>query len=157
LKDKKTKYRLLIIDLSGKDYETKVLSIYPGKVRTWMELNGFPVDTIPEAHPDCTLFIGENGPKIDSPSNNAVYYIKGNIIDKEQQIVLRAHPEKGNKTVYWFIDDFPFGSSLVGEDLIYTPKKGGHTLIAMDEEGRTSKIKFNVVDINDKNDESSID
>ncbi len=147
LVDKETGYRLYYHCLEGKDYEGQIVNIYPGKVRTWLEKNGFPVDKIPKVHPDCRILIESNGPKIDSPSNNSMYYLRNDLTPEEQKIVFRAHPEKGNDTVFWFIDDKPFATSKGGEDLLYVPKEGKHNLVAMDEEGRTTKISFTVLDV----------
>lgn len=149
--DKETGYRLYYYCLENKEYEEKILTIWPGKVRTWMEQNGYPVDTIPKVHPDCRILFEDSGPKIDSPSDNSIYYLKNDLSAKEQQIILKAHPEKGNKKVYWFINNIPIGVSNVGENLIYKPEEGEHILTAMDEEGRTSKIKFYVLDISNAN------
>lgn len=145
--DKETGYRLYYHCLEGKDYETKIMDIYPGKVRSWLLQSGFPVESIPKVHPDCKILIESNGPKIDSPSDNSTYYLRNDLTPEEQQIIFKAHPEKGNNTVYWFINDKPFASSKGGEDLLYTPEEGTHKLVAMDEEGRTTKISFSVQDV----------
>ncbi len=152
--DKETGYRLYYHCMEDKDYEEKVMEIWPGNVRTWMEKNGYPVDTIPPVHPDCQILLEGEGPKIETPSDNSVYYIRNDLPIDEQKITFRAHPEKGNKKVFWFIDDVPFGVSEVGEDLLYTPEEGKHKLTVMDEEGRTTTLDFkvlNVRSIKDKN------
>lgn len=146
--DKKTGLRLYYHCLDGKEYESKIMTIWPGKVNTWMKLNGLPIESVPETHPDCELFIGEKGPKIDSPTEGSIYYIRNDLSDKEQRIILRAHPEAGNKKVFWFLNDSPIGVSNVGEDLYYTPETGTHQLTVMDEEGRTSKVTFKVINVN---------
>lgn len=145
--DKETGLRLYYHCMEGKDYEEKVMEIWPGNVRTWMEKNGYPVDTIPQVHPDCQILLEDEGPKVETPSDNAIYYIRNDLPIDEQKITFRAHPEKGNKKVFWFVDDVHYGTNEVGEDLLYTPEEGKHTLTVMDEEGRTTTIDFQVLNV----------
>jgi penicillin-binding protein 1C len=140
--DKETGKRLYPYCRIGREYEERIVERWPAGIATWLEKNGYPVDTIPEDHPKCTKIAPGEAPIIQSPTSNAEYKIRPGVNLKYQKILLDASVSNQIQTIYWFLDGHLIFSGKPTEKVFIIPTPGAHILICMDGEGRSSETRF---------------
>ncbi|MFH1008526.1 MAG: penicillin-binding protein 1C [Candidatus Latescibacterota bacterium] len=142
--DEETGYRLCPHCRQGRKTHHEVMSQWPAKLATWMERTGYPVDRIPPHYPPCTSLIAGQGPVIRSPSERCEYLLREGIAADYQKILLDASVSNNIENIFWFVDGELLYSGSVERKVFYTPTPGKHTLICMDELGRSSKRMLQV-------------
>lgn len=138
--DEETGFRLTRKHLSGKEYREKVFEVYPPEVATWMERNGFPVEQVPEMHPDIKLSASGKGPVIKSPQDDMSYLIRRGIPMEYQKIPLDASVDNSVRELYWFMDGELVYSGKPEKMGFLEPEKGKHKLVCQDDRGRSSTV-----------------
>jgi penicillin-binding protein 1C len=117
-------------------YETFVQ--FPPELATWMQEQGYTVDAIPEHNPLCRQGVNGPGPVIVSPSEDCHYIVRNGIPLQDQQILFHASVPNEINTIYWFVDGELLYKGRPGTPIFYTPEKGSHEVVCMDNEGRQS-------------------
>jgi penicillin-binding protein 1C len=138
--DNETGTRLCSHSRIGREYEMKVFEIWSPKIATWMERNGMAVAKIPEHYPKCPKSIAGAGPVIHSPSANSEYVIRRGVNTEYQKILLEASVSNDTRNIFWFLDSELVFHGPPTEKVFITPVPGKHTLVCMDEEGRSTEM-----------------
>jgi len=142
LVDKKTGKRLCSHCRIGRKYEEKIVEQWPAEIATWMERNGYPIEKIPEHFAGCSkIAIGEK-PVIRSPLADNEYRIRQSVALKYQKILLDASVSNQTKKIFWFLNGKLIFSGPSTEKVFIEPTIGNHSLMCMDDEGRSSEVKF---------------
>ncbi|MBD3180731.1 penicillin-binding protein 1C [Candidatus Poribacteria bacterium] len=138
--DKETGARLCSHCRIGRDYEMKVFELWPPRIATWLERSGMAVDNIPEHFPGCTSLIAGSGPVIHSPSANCEYTIRPGVDIEYQKILLEASVSNDTDKIFWFLDSEMIYHGTPVEKVFLKPVPGKHSLICMDDQGRSSEM-----------------
>ncbi|MBN1825482.1 MAG: penicillin-binding protein 1C [Candidatus Eisenbacteria bacterium] len=146
LVDRKTGYRLCPHCRMGRDCEERIVALWPPEIATWMERNGHPIDEIPEHDPDCSRLANGAAPLIRSPIDGSVYRLRANVDRRYQKVLLDAQVANGTGRIFWFLDGRLVYSGAPRDDLFISPDPGRHTLLCMDDEGRSRSIDIVVRD-----------
>ena len=142
--DKETGKRLCPHCRIGRDYEERVIEKWPARMAAWMEKNGYPLDPVPEHFPRCTRIASGDGPVIVSPPDGSELKIRPGAPLRYQKIFLDASVSNLTRTVYWFLDGQLVFSGSPAEKVFILPAPGAHTLLCMDDEGRSTRSRFTV-------------
>ncbi len=140
--DRKTGKRLCSHCRMGREYEEKIVEVWPAEIATWMERNGYPIEKIPEHFLLCSKLASGEKPIIRSPSANTEYKIRPIIDLKYQKILLDASVSNRTKKIFWFLDGKLIFSGNPTKKVFITPKIGSHNLLCIDDEGRASEVSF---------------
>jgi penicillin-binding protein 1C len=128
----------------GRNYTPQVVTRWPTGVATWLSRTGYPVEAIPQHLPSCRRVAAGDPPAIRAPQPNATYRLRRGIPADYQRILLEASVSNGTERVYWFVDGEMIHSGDPGERVFFTPSPGQHTLLCMDDEGRSSEVQITV-------------
>lgn len=142
--DKKSGKRLCSHCREGHQCQEKIVVHWPGKIAVWMERNGYAVDQIPEHNPSCPKVASGEGPVIVSPTPNGEYIIRAEVDVKYQKILLDVSVSNRTRTVYWFLNRSLIFSGSPTEKIFVTPTPGVHTLVCVDDEGRSAESRLTV-------------
>jgi len=140
--DKKTGKRLCTHCRSRRAYVEKIVEHWPAEIATWRERNGYPLAAIPEHYPHCAKVVSGKGPVIHSPSAGTEYQIRPGVDLKYQKILLDAAVSNQTKKIYWFMNRKLIFSGKPTAKVFITPTPGKHTLMCMDDEGRSSEMEL---------------
>jgi penicillin-binding protein 1C len=144
LVDHKTGYRLCSHCKQGRDYEEQVVAHWPAEIAVWLEKNGYPVDAIPEHLPSCTRLAAGEPPVIHSPQPDTEYRLRKGVPPAFQKILLDASVSNQTSKIYWFLNGEMIFDGDPTERVFMTPSPGRHTLLCMDDEGRSSEVTIQV-------------
>lgn len=128
----------------GHQYDERVITRWPTAIATWMTRNGCLLDEIPEHNPRCAVIAAGDAPLIVSPSDKAEFKIRREAKIEFQQILLDASVANDTHTIYWFLDRKLVSSGSPKKKIFITPTVGTHTLICMDDAGRSSQVTVTV-------------
>jgi penicillin-binding protein 1C len=140
--DTNTGYRITRKDLEGKEYKEKVYEVFPPEVATWMKKNGYPIEEVPEVHPESQEISSGDGPDIKSPQNNMEYIIMRSVPADYQKLPLEASVDNSVREIYWFIDGRIVYSGKPENIVFIQPEQGEHTIVCQDDQGRLSSVKI---------------
>ena len=142
--DDKTGARLCPHCRQGRAHHEEVFELWPAKLATWMLRNGHPIQQIPAHFPKCTSLISGRGPVIRSPSDNCDYVIRQGVDPKFQKILLDASVPNHIKKIFWFIDGNLISAGTPDEKAFYTPSRGTHKLVCIDDLGRSTNMELKI-------------
>lgn len=129
--------------LFGHKYEKSIVQFWPPRLATWLSQKGGYLP-LPPFDISCQNLSNADPPVIVSPDNNGKYLIVDYMPPEYQHILLEASSFSGAGEIDWFIDNRHFASSNSGERLFYLPEEGRHTVMCVDELGRSSSLVFDV-------------
>jgi len=141
--DHHTGYRLCRACMRGKAVDTLVMEQWPARLTAWL-LGQHAVAELPEQNPDCRGIIVDDAPVIASPEPEAVYELRRGAPREYQKILFKASVAHESKSVHWFLDDELYATCTAGEGVFYLPEAGRHELMALDDLGRSTTIRFEV-------------
>ncbi len=130
----------------GHKIAERVITHWPTQISTWMERNGFQVERIPEHNMHCALIGTGDAPMIVSPADNSQFKIRDGVKLDYQKILLDASVSNDTHTIYWFLNRKLIFTGDPSERVFITPTPGAHTLICMDDAGRSSQVTMTVKD-----------
>ena len=136
--DEETHYRLCPHCQVDHTYHHVTFVQLPPELATWMKEHGYATDAIPEHNPECQKGVNGPGPIIISPSDDCHYVVRNGVPLQDQQILLSASVPNEINTIYWFIDGELLYKGRPGKVVFYTPQRGSHEVVCMDNEGRKS-------------------
>ncbi|MBD3217745.1 MAG: penicillin-binding protein 1C, partial [candidate division Zixibacteria bacterium] len=123
--------------------DTLIVEDWPVRLSGWLS-NHSGVTHLPKHHPGCTGIFADGPPQIISPEDGTHFEISKSIPSEYQKIMFEASSGLRNRKLYWFLDDRLFGSCGVDAKMFYEPSRGSHTLMCVDDLGRSTKINFTV-------------
>ena len=141
LVDNNTGYRLSRECSRGHDYHEVVVERWPSEVASWLEANGM-ASAIPERDPACTGVMAGENPVIISPDDGGTYLKVDHLPGEYQKILCQASASAGTSRIHWFVDGEFLASAATDEQVFYRPEKGRHTVLCLDDEGRSSEVRF---------------
>lgn len=144
LVDKKTRQRLCSHCRSGRTSYEKIVEQWPAEIATWLGRNGYPIQRIPEHYTQCSKVAAGEGPVIRSPVANAEYKLRPGVAVKYQKILLDASVSNRSKLIYWFLNGRLLFSGDPREKVFMKPRRGRHTLVCIDDEGRSTEVKIRI-------------
>jgi penicillin-binding protein 1C len=142
--DDDTGHRLCSHCRQGRSHEPQVVTRWPSGVATWLERTGYPVDAIPQHLPSCRRVAEGDPPVIRSPQPGTSYRLRSGVPAEYQRILLEASVSNETDEIYWFVDGEMLYQGNPGERVFFTPERGEHTLLCMDDEGRSSEVQITV-------------
>ena len=116
--------------------------VYPPELALWFDHRNIGIRRPPPHNPACTARRAGEGPRILSPSWDYTYYLERGA---GQEILLQAAPGAGVKKLYWYVDGDLLRESAVGEKVFFMPTARTHTIQCMDDAGRTSNVRVEIV------------
>ncbi len=141
--DRSTGMRLRASCTSGRDYDRKIVEIWPPRIASWLVNNDMSAPLAPY-DPECFAGVDGQNPSIISPEDGAVFEIAYDLPLEYQKIRLQASIASGDGTVHWFLDGKHLRAVEAGEVTFYMPVKGRHKLLCVDDAGRSSTAIFQV-------------
>jgi len=141
--DKETGYELCRACEHLGNPDTLVMEDWPVRLAGWLSDHSV-ITKLPEHHPGCSGIFVHGPPQIISPEHRAHFEISKSMPSEYQQILFEASSGLRNRKIYWFLDDRLFASSGINERIFYEPVKGDHTLMCVDDLGRSTTIRFSV-------------
>lgn len=141
--DRQSGLRLKAHCTNFNEFETKIIEQWPQQVATWFVQNG-KNKQLPPYDPNCLATNDGLNPTIISPEPGAVFEIVEDISPEYQKICLQASVASGDGMVHWFLDGKHLWAVRAGKSSFYVPQKGRHTLLCIDDAGRSSTVNFTV-------------
>ncbi len=126
----------------GRDYETKVFLSWPASVRRYLSDRHRFSPKVPGLAEDCVPSIG-TPPRITSPLLQTLRLIPG-VKASDQEVPLEAESDVAGMKLSWFVDGKFIGSANAEERLWWTPTKGHHEVLVMDDSGQASRRRIKV-------------
>jgi len=141
--DHHTGYQLCRACLRGKTVDTVVFEQWPARLTAWL-IGQNAATSLPEHNPDCRGIIADDAPVIASPEAEAVYELRRGAPREYQKILLKASVSHESKKVHWFLDNELFATCRAGDGVFYLPEPGRHEVMALDDLGRSTTVRFEV-------------
>lgn len=142
--DDETGHRLCSHCRLGRTHYKEVVTQWPAEIAQWLHRAGYPLDAIPTHLPACTrLAVGEP-PVIRTPQPGAEYRLRSGVPAEFQQIKLEASVSNGTDRIYWFVDGEMIYDGPPNEQVFMNPEPGRHSLLCVDDEGRSSEVEITV-------------
>lgn len=138
--DTATGYRLLPACVRDERAVRHRVAIWPPRIATWLDRAG-QIAPLPPLSPDCRGQLAAEGPVISSPVDDARFVLQSGRPREYQKIPLVASSETGGK-LHWFVDRELLASGRAGEALFYAPEPGRHTLLCVDDQGRSAEVRI---------------
>jgi len=138
--DLETGQRLCSRCRPGRRFEERLVTTWPAEVASWLARNGRPLDRIPEHYEKCPRITSGEAPLIKSPPDGAVYKIRPYVALAYQKIRLDAFVSNQTREIFWFVDGKLLYSGSPDRKVFLTPKRGRHTILCLDDEGRSSSV-----------------
>jgi penicillin-binding protein 1C len=143
LVDSNTGLRLKPNCASGLAHQQVVVEMWPPRIASWLVKQGL-ARPLPAYHPGCLEIATADRPVIVSPENGSVFQLLGQLPEEYQMIAFQASIPGGDGTVHWFLDGEFFARTEASDRIFYAPQPGFHTLLCVDERGRSGQVKFAV-------------
>jgi penicillin-binding protein 1C len=142
--DKLTGRRLCSHCRGTRIYTEKIIANWPVEITTWMQRNGYPIDPIPQHFDNCPQLASGQSPVIVSPSPDAEYILRSGVDPQYQKILLDASVSNKTRKIYWFLNKRLIYSGSPEQRVFISPTPGAHTLVCLDDEGRSAEVKLTV-------------
>lgn len=142
LVDQKTGQRLCSHCRIGRKYSEKIFEHWPAEIASWLTRNGRVIDPIPEHFIHCSKIVTGEGPVIHSPTANTEYKIRPGVNLDYQKILLDASVSNQTQKIFWFLNNRLIYSGVPNRKVFLTPQQGRHTLMCVDDEGRSSEVRI---------------
>jgi len=143
LVDRHTGYLLCRACAWGATVDTVTIEQWPARLTGWL-LGQNAVTALPEHNPACRGVIADERPVIASPEADAIYRMRPQAPREYQNILFEASVSHDCRKVHWFLDDRLFATAETGRGVFYRPEPGIHKLMAVDDFGRSTTVRFEV-------------
>jgi len=141
--DHKTGYMLCRACTHGKQIDSVIVEEWPPRVTEWLLDHGV-IPSLPQHNPQCRGIFAENIPVIISPEDSSIFVMEPTIPGEYQKILFDASVALDARTLHWFLDERLFATCDAGGRIFYAPQPGRHSLMCIDDFGRSSKVTFEV-------------
>ncbi|MBD3256957.1 penicillin-binding protein 1C, partial [candidate division GN15 bacterium] len=128
----------------GRDVRQDTVAVWPPHIAGWLAAHGQspkPVTVAPSIHVSSTATAR---PVITSPPDNGSFILLDDIPPQYQKILLEASVGSDSRTVHWFVDRRLLATAEVGERVFYTPSRGTHRVMCVDDLGRSGSVTIDV-------------
>lgn len=138
---RKTGLRLTARCIRTVQHDRRVIETWPPKIASWLVSNRLGQAT-PAYDPDCISVAVGSKPSILSPEPGAVFELVDDLAARYQKIRLQASVAAGDGMIDWFLDGEHLAAVSAGEAMFYLPTRGRHTLLCVDDAGRSTSSTF---------------
>ncbi|GAB7080455.1 penicillin-binding protein 1C [Megalodesulfovibrio paquesii] len=125
-------------------HQSRLVKSYSLEFATWLRTQGVSVDPMPPMHPDCTTADSGDGPQVVSPDPRTPYRLRRDAPAEFQRIALKAFTESGVRELFWYQDGVLKGSGAPDSRLFLPLEQGRHTLVVVDDRGRSTQLEYRV-------------
>ncbi len=101
---------------------------------------------LPPYKPGCAPLDGEKVMAFIYPRPGTKIFIPRDVDGKKEKVVFEISHQNPNATLYWHLDHQYLGSTKGKHQFAFIPPKGRHLLTVVDEDGRSIKVWFEVVE-----------
>ncbi len=129
---------------AGHEWHRRTFVLWPPRVATWMQQNGYPVPVLPPHNRLCRTVISGREPTITSPAPGVRYVLRRGVPLEDQQIRLEAAVASDVNRLHWFVDGELLLSTSPAEAAFMEPVAGRHEIVCMDDEGRTGRLTLTI-------------
>lgn len=132
------------------DPETTRLEVYefwPSDILALFRKAGVSIRQPPRWSPECGIDLQRSAgtaPQITSPTAGLAYHVRLDRVD-EERIPLEATTDGDASKLYWFVDDRFIAAAGRDEAVFWQPRAGRHTILAVDDFGRSESRPVSVV------------
>lgn len=122
----------------------EVVAQWPADVSSWLRDHGYE----PVASGSGRLTAGgdvgsrRSAPVISSPAAGSEFVLIDDVPPEYQQLLLEAAVAGDAHRVHWFLDRQLIRSCEIGERAFWTPSRGRHELMCVDDAGRSARVCF---------------
>jgi penicillin-binding protein 1C len=121
-----------------------VATVQPPELVAWWRAQNQPYDALPPLDPSCgDLAAADAKPRIISPDATTPYRLRHDAPLEFQEILLSAQTADAAR-LYWFEDGALVASGAAAQRLFLHPRRGTHTLVVVDDSGRSDAVKYRV-------------
>ncbi len=129
---------------SGHSIENIVVEWWPPQVATYLAAGGLALPVIPVHNDQCPAFGASEAPSITNPQYGSEYFLRRGVPLGDQAIALEASFSAGCRQAWWFIDGSLLQESQPGETVFYQPTAGTHSLMVVDDSGRSDSLPIRI-------------
>jgi penicillin-binding protein 1C len=125
---------------------SEVYEFWPSDLLELFEKAGLPRQLPPPFLPGCDIDRSARRgtpPVIISPRSGVTYTV-GAQEDASRSLSLRAQADTDARKIYWFVDRDLVGQAPVSGSLTWKPAVGTHTIVALDDSGRSDSCLITV-------------
>jgi len=79
------------------------------------------------------------------PKPGIKVFVPRGVTGQKEKVVFQVSHQNPDATLYWHLDNRYIGMTQHIHKLAFVPKPGKHTLIVVDENGMSKRIRFEVV------------
>lgn len=125
--------------ITGRSFHNEVHVKWQANVLGWMIENGNAPEAIPPHYAACRMISTGEAPVIKSPLEGVEYILREGIPLTDQQIIFEASVSGDVQAVFWFLDGTLVWKGQPGEKHFYSPRRGRHLIVCMDDAGRKTR------------------
>jgi penicillin-binding protein 1C len=126
--------------LGDHPFRTATYHEQPPELLNYWAAAGIAYAQAPPHNPACTRVFSGDGPSIISPSERMTYFV----FSRNQKLALQASSGLEVKEHLWYLNDRFLGKRKAGEKLLVSMADGNHTVLCMDDHGRSSTVHITV-------------
>lgn len=142
--DPKSGQRLAGDCLESHPHVQMVATVQPPELVAWWRSRNQPFEPLPPMAANCgDVAAAEAKPRIVSPDGATPYRLRNDAPLDFQEILLSAQTSDAAK-LYWFEDGTLVASGEAGRRMFHKPTRGTHTLVVVDDSGRSDSVKYRV-------------
>ncbi len=110
----------------------------PAGTARWMEQRRGELPRPPRYHPDCEAARTATAPTVEWPPPDHQLVLLPGVPLARQQVPLKASDAGHGTDLHWFVDGEFLGTTPADEKVWWTPERGRHEVVVMDEAGRSA-------------------
>ena len=126
---------------AGRSYTPTSFVVWPADVRRWMRTERAAVAEVPSPAPGCQVNAKEAPRLVHPPAGQGIVLLPGLPAEK-QQVPLQA--DGSGERLSWFVDGEFVGAHPTYERVWWTPTRGEHEVMVVDESGLSARRALRV-------------
>jgi len=126
---------------AGRSYTSSSFVVWPPDVRRWMRAERTAVAEVPSPAPGCQVNAKEAPRLVHPPAGQGIVLVPGLPAEK-QQVPLQA--DGSGERLSWFVDGAFVGAHPTSERVWWTPTRGEHEVMVVDESGLSTRRALRV-------------
>lgn len=119
--------------------------VLPPNVEHYYKLNHPNYEILPDFQPGCGTNTNDIPMTMVYPRKGSIIILPKNFDEKTGEVVCELTHRNKKAVVYWHLDKEYIGQTTEIHQISIKPKKGGHLLKAIDENGKTVSVRFSIV------------
>jgi len=124
---------------AGRTYTSTSFVVWPADVRRWMRAERAAVGAVPSLAPGCQAAAREAPRLVNPPAGQGIVLVPG-LPPERQEVPLQA--DASGERLSWFVDGAFVGTHPAEERVWWTPTRGDHEVVVVDEAGLSARRAF---------------